>query len=495
MKATDPAGLVHHIERLVAVGDRSCGSPGSAAAAGELERAFRRLGLAVREESFRFLRCSVASSALLLDGRQLRHLPLAYAGAGAVAATALDGGIGEDDLADRPEVQGAIVLVRRDLLRHRQAQYRACVDAGAAAMVLVCTAPDDRIQDGSVREAWEGPGPIPCIAVGNETGERLLERAAGGTLRLELFVDALHAEATGRNLVATVEGPGSRRGIEVGAHYDAWGPGAVDNASGCAGLIAVAEHLIRKGPRSPVELVAFDGEELGLLGAWHRVRHRGRGPGALIDLEMPASREAMMRALAVTSALGCNEAAEASGLAACYEVAGPMASAPDLLGGYIPADVWPYYMAGLGALCTVCDTPHYHTEGDLPETVDAQALAQVAEATAEAARRLAGMSNDALVGRDVPVGRIAAAERDGTLHVEAAFAWEDGLPASDDAPVELLAFADDFRLLARLPADGLGGGRFRAVLPLDGAQGPIDLTVHRTASGESAEAHLRWKRR
>ena len=494
MHASEPAGLLHTIERLVAVGERACGTPGGADAAGELRRAFRRLGLDVHEESFRFLRSTVTSSALLHAGTQLPHLPLAYGGAGAAKGEAIDGGIGESDLADRPDARGAIVLVRRDPVRHRQAQYAACVEAGASAMVLVCTAPADRVQDGSVREAWEGPGPIPCIAVGAETGARLLERAAAGRLSLELFVDAVHAPATGRNLVATVEGPGLFRGIEVGAHYDAWGPGAVDNASGCAGLVGVAEHLIRTPPPSPVRLVAFDGEEIGLLGAWHRVRHRGAGPGVLIDLEMPSSREAMLRALAITSSAACNDAARQSGLAACYELAGPMAAAPDLFGGYIPADVWPFYLAGLGALCTVCDTPHYHTAGDLPDTVDAAALARVAETTAEAARLLAGSEPAALAGRDVPRATIAAAERAGALEVEATFRWEDGAVPQGDEPVELLAFADDFRLVARVPATRGNDDRWRARIALHGADGPLDLTVHRTAGAESAEAHLRWSR-
>ena len=64
------------------------------------------------------------------------------------------------------------------------------------------------------------------------------------------------------------------RAIVVSAHYDHVGvrdgvtyPGADDNASGVAVLLAVARQLRRAAPRHPVLLVAFDAEELGLRGA------------------------------------------------------------------------------------------------------------------------------------------------------------------------------------------------------------------------------------
>jgi Zn-dependent M28 family amino/carboxypeptidase len=60
----------------------------------------------------------------------------------------------------------------------------------------------------------------------------------------------------------------------VSAHYDHLGvrddiiyPGADDNASGVAVLLAIARQLRAQAPRHPVLLVAFDAEELGLRGA------------------------------------------------------------------------------------------------------------------------------------------------------------------------------------------------------------------------------------
>ena len=79
----------------------------------------------------------------------------------------------------------------------------------------------------------------------------------------------------GANVVALVRGtvdPATH--LVVTAHYDHEGVrrgeiynGADDNASGVAGLLAIAEHLKRHPPRHSVLLVWLDGEERGLLGA------------------------------------------------------------------------------------------------------------------------------------------------------------------------------------------------------------------------------------
>ena len=82
-------------------------------------------------------------------------------------------------------------------------------------------------------------------------------------------------DVTGVNLVARIEGTSSSdKVLVVSAHYDHLGVrkgevynGADDNASGVAGLLAVAEAFKAKPPRHTVLIVAFDGEESGLRGA------------------------------------------------------------------------------------------------------------------------------------------------------------------------------------------------------------------------------------
>lgn len=58
--------------------------------------------------------------------------------------------------------------------------------------------------------------------------------------------------------------------VVVGAHLDHVGPGyngADDNASGCAGILEIAEALTMDPPKRSVILVLFSGEEKGLLGS------------------------------------------------------------------------------------------------------------------------------------------------------------------------------------------------------------------------------------
>lgn len=77
------------------------------------------------------------------------------------------------------------------------------------------------------------------------------------------------------NIVAYLPGqPGQQSSITLGAHYDSRpyegkAPGAVDNGSGVAGLLAVGRALSKAKvqPVKPVYLVAFAAEEPGLWGS------------------------------------------------------------------------------------------------------------------------------------------------------------------------------------------------------------------------------------
>ena len=82
-------------------------------------------------------------------------------------------------------------------------------------------------------------------------------------------------EVHGINLIARIDGTqAGGKVIVVSAHYDHLGSrdgviynGADDNASGVAGLLAVAEAFRAAPPKHTILLVAFDGEEVGLRGA------------------------------------------------------------------------------------------------------------------------------------------------------------------------------------------------------------------------------------
>ena len=93
--------------------------------------------------------------------------------------------------------------------------------------------------------------------------------------------------------------PGSReprRLVLVSAHYDHLGirngrihPGADDNASGVAAMLAIARWFAANPPPMSLLFVAFDGEEQGLQGARHFVEHppvRSIASSAVVNMDM-----------------------------------------------------------------------------------------------------------------------------------------------------------------------------------------------------------------
>jgi len=109
---------------------------------------------------------------------------------------------------------------------------------------------------------------------------------------LEEYGYAVEFEGELRNVVAVPRGDIERPLVLVGAHYDSvpGTPGADDNASGIAAMLASARALATLGPSLPVGFVAWNGEEDGLLGSIEFVaRHRASGGapiGAVHVLEM-----------------------------------------------------------------------------------------------------------------------------------------------------------------------------------------------------------------
>lgn len=83
---------------------------------------------------------------------------------------------------------------------------------------------------------------------------------------------------TGSNVIARIEGKSRPDEVYiVGAHYDSiserptsTAPGAEDNASGAAGVLALARLFAEYPPEATIVFVAFSGEEQGLYGskAW-----------------------------------------------------------------------------------------------------------------------------------------------------------------------------------------------------------------------------------
>ena len=143
-----------------------------------------------------------------------------------------------------------------------------------------------------VADALLGPAGLDLAALRGQidgTGAPVSRALPGVRARVRSAL--LRDRGTTANVVGILPGTDSTLAAEavvIGAHYDHLGrgspfslapergdaihPGADDNASGTAALLGLAETLTRSGaPRRSVVVVAFSGEELGLLGSTHYV--------------------------------------------------------------------------------------------------------------------------------------------------------------------------------------------------------------------------------
>lgn len=184
------------------------------------------------------------------------------------------------------------------------AATRAALEHGAAALLLLLN-PDEPLDRGfPFQETWVPTDlALPTLRITTAVAGDLLQGsgrtitdlslittpfATGSTLELDLdLISACGRETCqGRNVLAVLPGRDPQYADEIiiiGAHYDHMGQapngltwyGANDNASGTATLLAIAQSWQAQGyvPRRTILFVAWDGEELGLLGSQYYVQH------------------------------------------------------------------------------------------------------------------------------------------------------------------------------------------------------------------------------
>ncbi len=268
--------------------------------------------------------------------------------------------------------------------------------AGCAALALAACGDD--VPDHCTRPALDAPW-LPQLLADTVAGLAAAPRAlftereaARAFLADRLAALGLAPEVQdypgGRNVHATLPasfGGGAGR-IVVGAHLDTAGssPGANDNASGAAVVLAVARYLTEVPCRTaPVTVAFFDQEETGLFGA--RAFAQQLPPGGVravhtidqvawdadgdrrFELEQPtAALEAEWRAAA--AAVGAELAVTATGGTDhdAFRAAG------------FPAVGLTEEFAGGDT------TPHRHTPDDTPATVNAAYHALAARLAAQA---------------------------------------------------------------------------------------------------------------
>jgi hypothetical protein len=221
----------------------------------------------------------------------------------------------------------------------------------------------------------------------------------------------------GVNLIARIPGTDSSRVMAVTAHFDHLGAGedneifngADDNASGVAGLLAVARHFADNPPEHDVVFIAFDAEEGGLNGARHFVDNVPDGLGEIalnLNLDMLGySPDGDIWAAGTYHTPGLLPIVEAVAADARLELnAGYDRPTGDPREDWtLLSDHGPFHVAGIDFLYIgVEDHEHYHQASDEFETIDPVFFNAVIDMVVDLAGRL-----------DADLAQIAEMERRG----------------------------------------------------------------------------------
>jgi hypothetical protein len=242
----------------------------------------------------------------------------------------------------------------------------------------------------------------------------------GYTVELQEFTAQ---EKPVRNLSVEIRGGSRPEEIVIfGAHYDAVAgcPGANDNASGVAALLAVARHAKSQNFSRSVRFVAFVNEEppffqtaeMGSLVYARAARQRGEKIVAMLSLETigyysdaPGSQKypAPFGMLYPDTGNFITFVANYKSRALLHRVISAFrentqfpsegAAAPEWIPGIGWSDHWAFWKEGYPAVM-VTDTalfryPHYHTSRDTPDQPDYDRMARVVSGLSHVLRALA----------------------------------------------------------------------------------------------------------
>ncbi|MFL5853341.1 MAG: M28 family peptidase [Solirubrobacteraceae bacterium] len=150
--------------------------------------------------------------------------------------------------------------------------------AGAVGVVIFNEGNPGRtsVINGTLLDANDQPftPDIPVAFTSFDIGQSLYNEYQAGTppvMSLDIHV-IVKPNADDYNVIAESKGGDPNHVLVVDAHLDAiYGAGMLDNASGSATILDIAEKMKNVNPRNKLRFIWFGGEELGLLGSQYYV--------------------------------------------------------------------------------------------------------------------------------------------------------------------------------------------------------------------------------
>jgi hypothetical protein len=359
-----------HLQILSSWEHRRAGTPEYAEAAAYVLNCFQSWGYAAGYHDFSFPYYRLFRYAVSAEGQDYECFPVFYSG--------VTDGSGVTGLVVGPDgdLNGNIVLAGADDF---SSVYSRAVRQGARA-VLRSTEREPFYSQDLVYGTRMGMSnwrlnPIPALVCANT--HLLHGRTVNVVNSAELQV------GRGRNIVAVKPGF-DNRWIIVSAHLDTWFNGAVDDGTGVAMLLELAERLKRRNPRYGLLFLVCDAEEIGLLGSAEFCRiFPPEQVYAFLELDMVSTTVPGMSGLNMPPFLvySANLLPQVVNWTRHYpgtEILFPALLADWIFG--VRTDYQWYWGAGVPGLFVNVLPMHYHTPEDTIDKVDAADLAAVTEA-------------------------------------------------------------------------------------------------------------------
>lgn len=270
----DASTISAHLRELTRFPDRHVGGPGNHAATAYFADELARFGWHVERTEFDCIEWEFGSASLEVAGETFDvHVGPYSLPVDALAPLAAASAVEEIEAGG---FEGAVLLLHggiaagqlmpKNFTFYNPAGHKriiAAIEAAAPSAVIAATGADPYLVGGQYPFPLfeDGDFDIPNGYLTDVVGQRLLAYAA---LPATVSIASRRIPAKAEHVIATL--PGTRSGrIVVSAHIDSrqGSPGALDNATGVATLLGLAELLgnERRHAGPSIELVPFNGED------------------------------------------------------------------------------------------------------------------------------------------------------------------------------------------------------------------------------------------
>ncbi|ARV63100.1 aminopeptidase [Nostocales cyanobacterium HT-58-2] len=362
------------VQTLVNLGPRVAGTPVMEKASTYLLDEYRKAGYVTEVQTFNYSKFEDLGSNLTVDGTTVQGKALSGTVPGKLNAPLVAvPNVGRQADFAAVNVKGAIAIVRRGEIRFSEKAKNASA-AGAVGLVIVNNEP------GNVYGTLGEEVKIPVLALSGKQGNPLIQRVQTASVNVNLNVNAQRRDVTGHNIIAHLEGVTQPK-IILGGHYDSvpGSPGANDNASGTAVVLALARNLSNTPTARQAWFVAFDGEEDGLHGS--RAFVNTAGSQFLSEL----------KAMVNFDMVGVNDQLGIGGTSSLTTFARNLEPTVKTFGSFGGSDHAPFADKGVPVLFFYRgQEPNYHTPGD--KKVDLKLLNETTQVALDIVKQIVSVN-------------------------------------------------------------------------------------------------------